>query len=83
MHGAPVFTCGDGGEQSFRRTPAAAAADFTGMEDSQWVSMTFSRERTALALGLCSRTDFGSGSSWAEQKHDFTSQQADFRNEAS
>lgn len=37
--------------------------------NSLWVSKTFSRERTALGLGLCSRTAFGSGSSCTGQKH--------------
>lgn len=31
--------------------------------NSLWVSKTFSRERTALGLGLCSSTALGSGSS--------------------
>lgn len=37
--------------------------------NSLWVSKTFSRERTALGFGLCSRTALGSGSSCMGQKH--------------
>ena len=34
-----------------------------------WISMTFSIDRTALALGLCCKTFSGRGSIWGRKKN--------------
>lgn len=36
----------------------------TRLDNLLWISMTFSMDRTALALGLCCKTFSGRGSSW-------------------
>lgn len=59
------------GEGLWSRAPPLAGVSLLspGPGHLLWISMTFSIDRTALALGLCCKTFSGRGSSWGRKKN--------------